>query len=323
MEKPTIRTPSDIINFPKYLESIDPKTRPLRRIITGYYLNEEYPCGLKSCHQPHKEGFLVELEDTYVTNVGWKCGEQFGEKFAIEHRRYTDLELRPRAITTIQDIVSKINGLPQEIQRLADEAARLSQCKQSMRSQFPRLYKDLERRAYSGNNRVTEQIELTPNEIDDLQAMTPGSSRGQFRYRDELRGVLPGLRVLATSIREEVISRFKSKADTIIGINIVALPTVELLEWQSWANHFDEMFAGAENLIADGNQFFTPECFALLKHISIDSAEKASVSKLTVAKLLIDGTNTDSHKEASVEPVALSKKQREIQKRLAAILRKK
>jgi hypothetical protein len=162
MDKLTIiRTPSDITSYPKYLESIDPKTRPLRRIITGYYLNEEYPCGLKSCHQPHKEGFLVELEDTYVTNVGWVCGQQFGEKFAIERTRYAEQILRPKAIATIQNIVSKINGLPQEIQRLAEEAARLSQCKQSMRSQFPRLYKDLERRAHSSDNRVTEQVELT------------------------------------------------------------------------------------------------------------------------------------------------------------------
>lgn len=323
MDKPIIRNPSDITNFPKYLESIDPKTQPLRRIITGYHLNEEYPCGLKSCHQPHKEGYLVELEDTYVTNVGWKCGMQFGEKFAIEHRRYAEQELRPKAITTIQEIISKIKGVSQEIQRLADDAARLSQCKQGMRSQFPRLYKDLDRRAHGGNNRVTEQIELTKNEIDDLQAMNPGSSRGQFRYREELRGVLPGLRVLAINIHEEVISRLKSKADTIIGINVVALPTAKLLEWEGWANRFDEMLASAKYLIVDGNQFFTPECFGLLKHIAIDSAEKAAISNLTVAKLLKDGINSDSHKNGSIEPVALSKKQRDIQKRLAATLKNK
>jgi hypothetical protein len=319
MDKPTIRSPIDIINFPKYLESIDPKTQPLRRIITGYHLNEEYPCGLKSCHQPHKDGYLVELEDTYVTNVGWVCGQQFGEKFAIERLRYAEQELRPKAITTIQDIVIKIRGIPQDLQRLADEAARLSQCKQSMRSQSPRLYKDLERRAHSGDNRVTEQVELTQQEIDDLQAMNPGSGRGRFRYREELRGVLPGLRVLAINIYEEVISRFKSKADTIIGINVVALQTDKLLEWEGWANRFDTMFTDAQNLIADGNKFFTPECFDLLKHIAIDSADKAAISKLTVAKLLKDGT---SQKNASVEPVAMSRNERDIQKKLAAILKK-
>lgn len=322
MEKPIIRSPSDITNFPKYLKSIDPKTQPLRRIITGYHLNEEYPCGLKSCHQPHKDGYLVELENTYVTNVGWVCGQQFGEKFAIERLRYAEQEIRPKAITTIQDIVTKIRGIPQDLQRLADEAAQLSQCKQSMRSQFPRLYKDLDRLAHSGNNRVTEQIELTPKEIDDLLAMNPGSGRGRFRYREELRGVLPGLRVLAINIHEEVISRLKSKADTIIGINVSSLPTDKLLEWEGWAHRFDEMLADTKNLIADGNQFFTPECFDLLKYIATDLAEKAAISKLTVAKLLKEGTNKDTQKNVSVVPVAMSKKQRDSRKKLAAILKR-
>jgi len=264
----------------------------------------------------------VELEDGYVTNVGWVCGQQFGEKFAIERHRYAEQELRPKAITTIQGIVIKIRGISQDLQRLTDEAARLSQCKQNMRNLFPRLYKELERRAHSGNNRVTDQIELSQKEIDDLQAMNTGSGRGRSRYREELRGVLPGLRVLSTNIREEVISRFKSKADTIIGTNVVALHTDKLLEWQSWANNFDEMFAGAENLIADGKQFFMPECFDLMQYIAIDSAEKSEISKLTVAKLLKDGTNMDANKSASAEPVALSKKQRDAQKKLDAIIRR-
>lgn len=321
MEKPIIRASQDLQRLENYLPSIDPKTQPLRRIVTHYYLNELFPCGLKDCHQPHKEGYLVELEDGYYSNVGWKCGEHFGEKFATERRRYAEQELRPQAIRTIQEVVQKIQGMRNIIDQIAVDADRLSQCKQGLRGQFPKLYRDLERRANDGNDRVTEQVERTGKEIDDLHAMNPGAGRERFRYRDEPRGVLPGLRVLGMNIREEVVTRFTGKAGALLSIDVPSLSTDKLLEWEGWALRFSELLSNTQGVVAAGNAFFTPECFHLLTYVANVHGEKSALTNLTVATLLKEVRRPNDAGSVSVEPIALSKKQRDLQKRLAAIQR--
>lgn len=318
MEKPIIRSSKDLLLLPNYLDSIDPSTQPLRRIITGYYLNAEYPCGLKNCHQPHREGFLVELEDGNISNVGWKCGEHFGEKFAIERTRYAELELRPKAIAIVQSVLTRLRSSRQELDRLAAEADRLSRCKLGMRRQFPKLYSELERRAHGGNDRVTEQIERTRQEIDDLQAMNPSGSRDRFRYREESRGVLPGLRVLATNIRDEIVVGFTNKADSLVETDIASLSTDKLLEWERWALDFDETMKRAQDIVAWGNAFFSQESFRLQAYVATVSAEKMALSKVTSAALLRE--NTYAPNGVATNPAVLTKKQRDAQKRLAATL---
>lgn len=319
--KVTIRTSQDLLNLPNYLSSIDPKTQPLRRIITGYYLNSEFPCGLTGCHQPHKEGYLVELEDGHVSNVGWKCGAHFGEKFTTERNLYVEQELRPNAIRTVQEVAQRIQGMRKELDHLTAEADRLSRCKDGLRFQFAKLYPELVRRAHSGNDRVTEQAVRTQKEIDDLQAMNPSTRRELLRYREDFRGVLPGLRTLSTQIRDEVVSQFTGRAESLLTTNVTPLSTDKLLEWEGWASRFDETLARARSFISTGNAFFSPECFRLLAYVAIDSSEKAALSKLTVASLLKERNDPARANTGPADSFAMSKKQRDIQKKLAAMQR--
>ena len=50
---------------------------------------------------------------------------------------------------------------------------------------------------------------------------------------------LPGLRVLAISIRDEVITQFTAKADTLQMASVVSLATERLLDWERWARQLD------------------------------------------------------------------------------------
>lgn len=321
MDVPMIRTVQDLRDLPNYLESVDPQAQPLAKIITGYYLNEEYPCGLKSCHQPHREGFLVELEDGNVTNVGWKCGERFGDKFSFERTRYAERVMRPKAIRIVQDTIPKLHAMQQEMTHLATEADRLSHCKQGMRSMFPKLYRELERRAHSGNDRVGEQVERTKKEVDDLYEMNPAGSRERFRYREEPRGVLPGLRVIADNIREDVITAVTLKADALLPLNICSLSTEKLLEWERWALHFDDIIQRARDTVAAGSQLFAPDSFRLMTYIATADSEKRALGKLSPGDLLRDKESLKPPSAIPAHPAEQSKKQRDIQKRLEATLR--
>lgn len=321
MEKPTICTSQDILQLANYAGSIDPKLQTLRRIVTGYNITDEISCGLKSCHQPHKEGYLVELEDGHVSNVGWKCGAHYGEKFATEERRYRDDVLRPTAIQHVQMNVPKIQSLRAELDQLSAQADRLSTYKQRMRNKFPRLYLELDRRAHSGKDIVTEDIERSNDEINTLQDLNPGGSRERFRYREVSRGILPGLRVLALNIRDEIISRLTGKAAALVSADIASLATDQLLEWQQWAFHFDETLQRARDIVASANALFTPQSFQLMAYLANDSKEKAALQTLTTSILLESDSDVTRPARPNHAPMAMSKKQRDIQKRLEAIQR--
>ncbi|MDE2598437.1 MAG: hypothetical protein KGL40_02310 [Rhodocyclaceae bacterium] len=321
MDKPFIRTAQDLRKLPNYLESVDPQAQPLSKILVGYFLETEHLCGLKSCHQPHKEGFLVELENGKLTNVGWKCGERFGDRFALERTKYAERELRPKAIRTIQDAMAKIRAMKEELATLASDADRLSQCKQGMRNQLPKLYKELDRRAHSGNAQVVEQVERTKQEIDNLYEMNPGAGRERFRYREEARGILPGLHVISDNIRENVIVQLTGKAETLLTADIGPLSTDKLLDWERWALRFDSMVERAHATVKGGTQLFSPESFRLMSYLTTVHTERSALSKLTSEALLKDVAAPKDAGKPTAEPLKLSKKQQDIQKRLEATLR--
>lgn len=322
MTKTRIRTYHDLLQLPDFRESIDPLAQPLRRILTGYHLESEYPCGLKGCHQPHKEGFLVELEDGGLTNVGWKCGAGFGDKFAAEKRRYAEEELRPKAIAVLHEAGQKIREMKFGLARLAAEADRLSRCKQGLRSLLPTLYRDLLRRAHGGDARVIEQIARTEKEIQDMLALNPSARRDDIRYREEARGVLPGLALIAKPVREEVIGKLTSRAEELVETNVAALGTDKLLDWEGWALRFDENLAAAQRLLSAGDALFSLDGFRLLAFVATVPAERTALSTLSTAVLLRgaeeEGASTP-HAASPTKP--MSKKQRDIQKRLEATLR--
>lgn len=119
-----------------------------------------------------------------------------------------------------------------------------------------------------------------------------------------------------------MVTNLIAKASNLLNTSISTLATNKLVEWEIWLNHFDEKIGNARKLVADGNSFFTKDCFRLLAHIATVHTEKAELPKLTTAALLNDVTSQMKQVAVSTEPVALSKKQRDINKKLEAILRK-
>ena len=85
-----IRIPADVSNLIGENTYIDPNKFPLKKIVKHYHVKPEIQCSLSMCHRWHNEGYIVELEDGRLTNVGHICGKQFGDIFAIEEQKYQE-----------------------------------------------------------------------------------------------------------------------------------------------------------------------------------------------------------------------------------------
>lgn len=100
-----LRSPSDLAQRPRYRPSLDPKQSKLVEVLAPYHFDEPYPCGLSSCHTPHKTGYLVVTGDNRETNIGGVCGKHiFGDEFAIKanlQRQRADLKYQ---LDTLQGI---------------------------------------------------------------------------------------------------------------------------------------------------------------------------------------------------------------------------
>lgn len=65
----------EVYETPGFIRALDSKSTALKEIIGVYSFSGRQPCGLKSCKQPHSNGYLVTTTDGQVTNLGSVCGK--------------------------------------------------------------------------------------------------------------------------------------------------------------------------------------------------------------------------------------------------------
>lgn len=285
--KPRIRIefPHDIQAQPGYTETVDPKAQQLTRVITHYHLRQEFPCGIKTCRQPHKDGFLVALENGQCTNVGHVCGKQYWDKFEEMTRRYADAEVRPRLMSALTDFRRRAPELAPELERLERPAELIWQRRTEFSKQLPRLAVELKRRSFSNDARVTDSVHRSEQEMEDLEALMGE----QYARRNPLKqvevGVFTGLGVFKSSVRETVLGRLLTPFREIQGLDIASMPTKGLLEWDNWVANFDELRREAEAAIRDGEAFFTEANLRLCQHLALPAQEKSLLRTLRLEDL--------------------------------------
>lgn len=311
-----IRSSTDLHSVTGFRESVDPQQSPLKRIITHYHLSDETACGLKSCRQPHREGFLVELIGGGCTNVGHVCGRQFGERFATEHRLYAEREIRPKAIALLQETMQRIKAQLQEFDQLEAAAEKISKRKISLREIYPKLYDDLKRRGANARAAVFSTRERSQEEIQELRALNPsGPSPSPFEEVHE--GTLEGLRCLVTTYGDEIKGALTGRARALLQIEASQLPLDILLEWERWCLHLDDSLERANSLIKEGARFFSDSNLKLLKWIPASSGDRRSIASLTVT-LLDKHHKVEALKEAGLGGFPKRKRSRAERRALAA-----
>lgn len=157
------------------------------------------PCGIASCSQPHKHGFIVELTDGTLSNVGRVCGKnKLGVAFNQMLARYRTTRkaaAKAKAGQAVRDearaIIAEALTMPAELQATKALLGALD-------SLPPRLRNILERRAASGDNQIWRLRDPTEDEIKKAKFRgdsRPRTVRELIANIDEIRAVAPVTRV--------------------------------------------------------------------------------------------------------------------------------
>ncbi len=294
-----IQTPNHVLQIIGDNLSIDPNKYPLKRIVRHYHVNPEIQCSLSMCHRWHNEGYIVELDDGRLTNVGHICGKQFGEKFAIEEQKYQEQILRPQLIEAISSSKKKLAELKPLIDKLEQRAQIVSKRKSAFVSLFKEATQALKRRAVNGDTEVFESVERNKQEVDDLLAANPFQSREALQVKNISKGHIKGLRLFSENVFETTTSNLCNPLEQLVNlVDYQTLPLRKLVEWESWLRSLDEKSSHATALVEDSEQFFTKDNFKLISLLPNSPEVKSRLSKLDIP--ILDSVNlankTDSQK---------------------------
>lgn len=310
-----IKSAADLQKIHGYRYDIDPTCEPLKKILQHYYVTPMIQCGLSGCHKWHSDGYLVELENNSLTNVGHICGAGFGDKFEAERIHYMDTILRPQVLQAVRDGKIKLESTQTQINILSGAANRISSKKSEFRRRFPEASKNLDRRASNGDSMVMDSIERTRDEIEDILAANPHQNRESLRFREAEKGRIAGLQLFSFNIRESISQELVSKAQELIVLDIDAqkLKTEVLIQWESWLNLFHERLEEAMSFVNKAEEFFSEENYQLIASFPLPPKESFMLKQIKTASF--DESTSAHERENEIGTVIKNKKPNRAQRR--------
>ncbi|WP_374607277.1 hypothetical protein [Thermomonas sp.] len=193
----------DLYETPGFTRDLDPKTVHLKEIIGVYAFDSRQPCGLKSCRQPHSNGYLVTTTAGQVTNLGSVCGKNnFSVTFTNLQKAF-DRDFRAKERRERLEVLK--SRLPDVITRIDTIKARAGQFYTPIRhlggdsGSMPRVVVDAIRgMRRSGDGAISRTRKATKQE-QELALETGNARPGTPYYLTETAGRLSGVGAISAS----------------------------------------------------------------------------------------------------------------------------
>jgi len=173
----------EVYETPGFVRALDSKSTTLKEIIGVYSFSSRQPCGLKSCKQPHGNGYLVTTTDGKVTNLGSVCGKgafsiAFTNLQKIFDRDFRAKERRER----LEALQSRLPALLGRFTSLRDNARPAYKAVSALRGTgVPQAIADtIKRMVRSGDGAITTNRKSTKREREI--ALQAGIARPDMPY---------------------------------------------------------------------------------------------------------------------------------------------
>ena len=285
MQRPRIKSSSDITNLKGYLSKVDPETTPLSHIVDSYDIRPGViKCAL--CGQEHMDGRIVALVGGGVTNIGNVCGARFGEKYQQALEQYRVSLTLPILRQKMIEGRSKIDSLQLQLLALENRIADLRTRTLRFEALFPDTYRTLRRRAVENQAEVYESVERSKEEIEDLIAANRFQNRESLKIKQASRGKIAGHRFPATDwSSEQSAVRLFREANQFVDVNSQHAGMPAMRRWANWLEDFDSNVHAIGQILEEGNQFFSQTNFMLFALLPASSQAQNHLKSLTVHEL--------------------------------------
>ena len=280
-----IRSADEIYNRAAYQADIDPTTSKPEKIIAGYQFPEAIPCGLKNCHQPHKQGYLVLTTSGAETNMGWVCGvNHFGVDFRMMRKRFDRAVSTHRYKLRLQEILQHADDTLNRWNTLVSETHGVRWLQRSIRS-FNNTYPAsvvaaIRDRSRRGDTLVSVERERTKQELDAAEVANPSVGRERLRYVAEPVGQLQGLLIFEKDLYTHEAFNIEGGLQELRGLDLETLSYRKLGVWYRWANSIDDSLLDIEVMLEEGQKFFQEENLGLLSYLTRHAPDRDLISRV-------------------------------------------
>ena len=277
-----VETWDDVTAIPGFTDRVDHKAHKLVAIIGRYVLPEPVQCGLASCRQSHRKGFVVSIAGGRVTNIGKDCGKtHFGVDFVEMSRAFERDDRNRQRREDLQEFKSKIPMLRASITALRDDGGGdniYKRCHKA-RAAFPEPIRDaLSSMIRQRDGRLIVTRRETQEEAE-IRELTPGRDQSPRADDDEhvaqrmtvreQAGFVAGLDIFDENfdLRELLVLDVLPNLRKIEELFIPDLSERDLREHTKWATGVDEKLKRAERAIEQGRAFLQRSNLEQLKRL--------------------------------------------------------
>ncbi|CFR15155.1 Uncharacterised protein [Yersinia frederiksenii] len=280
----------DIIDRPHFRMNINPTTVELKEIIGSYQFNEDVNCGLTTCHQPHKRGYLVMTKEGFETNIGKDCGKNY---FSVN---FVDMKVK-------FDRDVKISFQREIVRKAIDKAPELLVLVEELRKQIKGadwLHQKIEKvksRTEVGDAAATELRKMlkerrkelllsrlaTETEKEDEYAIDPSLKarlNGEPFYITNVMGSVNFIEALAkeNDLKEILIRDVTRTLKALIACDLTSIKERDLGHLSKDANSLDSKLLKAREAIEIAKKFLTKDNLSpLVRWIEITVTEKQAI----------------------------------------------
>jgi hypothetical protein len=264
------KTWQEVEELPGYIKDINPKVIKLKKVMGPYREPELRVCGLSTCRHKHYKGFIVELEDGRVTNIGADCGNtHLGVEFDVQSRQIVRDWASQERREAINSAKNRVEGWQKECEQLRNGehgASWLLKQNKAMRDQnnglpdtVTRFLQDAVR---TGDNSVYTERAATQQERE----IAKETGQGNLPFIKENVGTLTGMAGLSeiNSLRDILAVDLEVHLKILVDLDVESLTDKDLQFWAKWCSEVDGKIDKVRSIIKDTQRFFTRENIGLL-----------------------------------------------------------
>jgi len=264
-----------------YADRVNATPHDFVAMIGWYSFRHLVECSLSGCRRSHNEGFVVQLQDGRVTNVGHICGRKaFGEAFhagvkAIEAQR--EFEAVLAGMDKYRQEMPQLEARLSTLQSGVRGVASLTKARRTLREMLPaHLVRDLAERAYRNQKVVHRAVLRSESEIEIAQLEQPSLRGDALRYKEERIGYFVGIALFTRYpediLRVKVEEPLKQFRSGVSGMGVVRLKRLHKA-LESVAPGLRE----AENALEEAWSFFHAENFVLMEQMVTSESDRTKI----------------------------------------------
>ncbi|QCO68444.1 hypothetical protein E5843_12935 [Luteimonas yindakuii] len=289
VERGVVRLTSwdEVYETPGFVRALDPKSAALKEIIGVYSFSSRQPCGLKSCKQPHGNGYLVTTTDGQVTNLGSVCGKSAFSVVFTSLQKIFDRDLRAKERRErLEALQSRLPALVARFDNLRDNARPAYKAVTSLRGTgVPQPVADsVQRMMRSGDGAITTNRRGTKREREI--ALESGIARPDMPYYvTETVGRLSHIAALQSydSVRKDLLE-LEPALHRLEGVDVSSLSDKEARHLDKVTGGLDARLDQMEQVVVTLKAFATRDNIAQLAAI-LDSPADRKLFSVFVASL--------------------------------------